>query len=203
MNPTRVAILLTIFSLSGFQSSPAQEKSGEFSDEITGVLSFLTDAYSEHGYHDSGYWAKTNSKTHVYVPFKGALPEYDIKDFQKPAEGRLTSIYGYRPKFGRFHYGIDLRLSKGDTVKCVLPGVVTRAGYETGGYGRYIVVTHAGDVETLYGHLSSALVSPGDRLEAGNPVGLGGTTGNATGPHLHFETRVKGRPVDPLTWFEF
>lgn len=167
----------------------------------SGVLSYLTGIYSEHGYHDSGNWAKKTHDRTVYIPYSGNLPEYTETDFQMPVEGRLTSIYGYRPKFGRFHRGVDLALNTGDTVKCALPGVVTRTGYETGGYGRYVVVVHSGGVETLYGHLSCSLVTPGQNMKAGDAIGLGGITGNATGPHLHFETRYRGVAIDPLSWF--
>lgn len=172
------------------------------------VLGFLTDIYSEHGYHEHGYWGQRFSRRknaepgyYHYVPYSGTLPDYDNQDFQHPIEGRLTSGFGYRPAFGRFHKGIDLSLQYGDTVRCVLPGIVTKTGYQPGGYGKYVVVSHAGHLETLYGHLDTRLVSAGMKLEAGQPIGLGGATGNATGPHLHFETRYYGRPADPSKWF--
>lgn len=165
------------------------------------VLEYVAAVFRDHGYHDTGNWSSTVPrrfpKTYRYVPYKGELPEYDSSDFHMPVTGVQTSGYGYRPRFGRFHHGIDVALSIGDTVKCVLPGVVTKTGYDPTGYGRFIVVSHAGGVETLYGHLLSALAVPGMKLDAGAPVGLGGATGNATGPHLHFEIRQQGRPTDP------
>ena len=169
------------------------------------VLSFLTGVYSEHGYHDAGNWVPkiSYSKTSFsYNPYEGELPFYKESDFQMPVKGILTSHYGYRRKFKKFHYGVDMRLNVGDTVRCALPGVVTRTGYAPGGYGRYVVVTHANDLETLYGHLNSSMVTPGQQIQAGEAIGLGGETGNATGPHLHFETRHRGKPLDPESRFK-
>lgn len=164
------------------------------------VLSYLADIYSEHGYNDTGNWAKNTGWKH-YVPYEGKLPEYEMSDFQLPARGRLTSSYGYRPKYGRFHKGIDVAMNLGDTVCCALPGVVTVIGYEKGGYGRYVVVSHSGGVETLYGHLTMSIVNPGQSVYAGDAIGLAGSTGNSTGPHLHFETRYRGVAIDPVSWF--
>lgn len=167
----------------------------------TDVLSYLTDIYSEHNYHASGSWVTAKTSPRMFVPYKGELPDYELNDFQSPAEGHLTSAYGYRPRFHRFHRGVDIALELGDTVKCALPGVVTTIGYEKRGYGRYVVVTHSGGMETLYGHLQTSLVKPGQKVSAGEALGLGGTSGNATGPHLHFETRYRGVAIDPLSWF--
>lgn len=166
------------------------------------VLNYLSNVYVDHNYYESGNWAPNSNFVSTYVPFKGELPEYQTEDFQLPVSGKLTSVYGYRPKFKRFHRGIDVSLNIGDTVKCVLPGIVTKTGYEPGGYGRYVVVSHAGGIETLYGHLLESRVLPGQKMIAGDAVGLGGTTGNATGAHLHFETRYRGIAIDPITWFD-
>lgn len=173
-----------------------------------GVLSYLTDVYSLHGYYEKGDWGgklsrgrKPRRHVYRYVPYKGKLPEYEKADFKIPVDGEITSRYGYRQRFRRFHHGIDVALNEGDTVRSVLPGVVTKTGYEPGGYGRYIIVTHDGGLETVYAHLKISLAQPGDKTEAGSPIGLGGETGNATGPHLHFETRLRGVPYDPSGWF--
>lgn len=120
-----------------------------------------------------------------------------------PVAGRLTSGFGYRPSFGRMHKGVDLSLNVGDTVRSAFPGKVVLVANDAGGYGRYVKVQHANGLETLYGHLSAPLVVYGQQLRAGQPLGLGGATGNATGPHLHFETRVNGTAVDPANYFEF
>lgn len=169
------------------------------------VLTYLVNVYSEHGYHDTGNWGGKTSKkrrTFRYVPYKGSLPEWDNSYFRIPARGILTSGYGFRKKFNRFHHGVDVALNAGDSVVCALPGVVIKTGYDPGGYGRYVVVAHSGEWETLYGHLGVTLVSPGKKIEEGGLIGLGGTSGNATGPHLHFETRYRGIPIDPTSWFK-
>lgn len=167
------------------------------------VLQYMEGIYSEHDYYERGSWVKGDRNTSLwYVPYSGNLPEYENSDFKMPVEGSFTSRYGYRPRFRRFHKGIDISLNYGDTVKSALPGIVTKKGYEPGGYGHYVVVVHAGGVETLYGHLMFTLVSPGDKAEAGTPLGIGGSTGNSTGPHLHFETRYRGVPLDPVSWFK-
>lgn len=172
-----------------------------FDDSMAvGVLDFLGNVYSEHGYYSTGNWAKP-SNSYRYAPYKGDLPEFEYKDFELPVKGKLSSGFGYRPKFQRHHKGVDLTLNIGDTVVSALPGVVVKTGYERGGYGRYVVVAHSGGVETLYAHLSVALVKPGQKTETGTPIGLGGLTGNSTGPHLHFETRYLGIAIDPISWF--
>lgn len=166
----------------------------------TEVLSYFGEVYSEHGYHETGNWAENRSVKVYNKPL--SLPDFEYSEFQLPTNGRLTSQYGYRAQFRRFHKGIDLSLNIGDTVKCALPGMVTTTGYDSHGYGRYVIVTHAGGLETLYGHLNNSFVSPGQKIQAGEALGLGGTTGNSTGPHLHFETRYRGTAIDPISWFE-
>lgn len=168
--------------------------------EAESVLSYLTNAYSEHGFRESGSWVRPDAG-YVYVPYRRPLPEYSEADFRLPVDGIVNSGFGFRPQFGRFHHGIDIALEIGDTVRCALPGVVTRVSSQRGGYGNYIVVAHSGGLETLYGHLLTSIVRPGDKVEAGEGIALGGVTGNATGPHVHFETRSQGIALDPLTLF--
>lgn len=120
-----------------------------------------------------------------------------------PVEGRVTSNFGYRPSFGRMHYGIDLHLQIGDTVRAAGGGVVSRVKVDPPGYGLYVVILHDDELETRYAHLSRSLVNVGDRVFAGDAIGLGGSTGNSTGPHLHFETRRGGEAFDPRLMFNF
>ena len=118
-----------------------------------------------------------------------------------PARGPLTSGFGIRrhPLFGiaSMHNGVDIAAAWGTPVRAAGAGTVVYAGW-FGGYGKLVVVDHGGGVATLYGHLSSILVSPGQRVGPGHVVGRVGSTGYSTGPHLHFEIRLNGRPVDPL-----
>lgn len=164
------------------------------------ILSYITDVYSEHGYTESGSWVK-NAPGIYYYPSQEELPDYDITDFKLPVEGKLTSLYGYSTTRGRFHHGIDIALNLGDTVRCALSGIVTKTGYDKGGYGHYVVLTHSGGVETVYGHLMLPTVKPGEKIDAGETIGLGGSSGNSTGPHLHLETRYRGVALDPVSWF--
>ena len=120
-----------------------------------------------------------------------------------PVSGRLTSSFGYRihPIFGtkRLHTGIDLAASTGTPIRAAGPGEVILA--ETyGGYGRAVVIDHGGGLTTLYAHQSSIAVSRGDTVITGETIGNVGCTGYCTGPHLHFETRENGTPVDPLKY---
>jgi murein DD-endopeptidase MepM/ murein hydrolase activator NlpD len=121
-----------------------------------------------------------------------------------PLIARLSSGFGYRTdpflKRKAFHAGIDFVAATGTRVRATAPGVVTAAGRE-GGYGKMVEVRHAGGVTTRYGHLSAILVSEGDRVELGTPIGLVGSTGRSTGPHLHYETRRDGRAINPAIFF--
>ena len=96
-----------------------------------------------------------------------------------------------------FHSGVDLAAPLDTRIYAATGGQVTLAR-ERGGYGLYIIVVHDPRLSTLYGHLDLPLVQPGDVVAAGQPIALMGSTGNSTGPHLHFEVRVAGIPVDPL-----
>ena len=119
------------------------------------------------------------------------------RGFARPGTGRLTSGYGRR--WGRLHAGIDLASGIGSPVRAVAAGRVESAGWE-GGYGRAVRITHSDGTVTVYGHMSALLVDSGERVEAGQLIGREGNTGHSTGPHLHFEVRVNGTPVNPLPW---
>jgi len=113
----------------------------------------------------------------------------------------VTSSFGYRihPIYGdrRLHAGIDMRGTTGTPIYAAAPGEVVFAGTR-GGYGNAVIVDHGGGVATLYAHQSSLAVSEGDQVARGTVIGAVGSTGFSTGPHLHFEVRVRGVPVDPL-----
>lgn len=111
-----------------------------------------------------------------------------------PVQTKVFSKFGYR--HGRRHQGVDLPLKKGDPVKAAFDGRVRTTMY-TSGYGNLVVIRHENGLETYYGHLSKMNVHPGDWVTSGDVIGLGGSTGRATGPHLHFETRYMGFAFDP------
>jgi murein DD-endopeptidase MepM/ murein hydrolase activator NlpD len=100
---------------------------------------------------------------------------------------------------GHFHSGIDMAAPAGTVVRAAAAGRA-RVAWNPGGYGRYVVVDHGGGVATLYAHLEAAALLSGDDVQAGGEVGRVGSTGLSTGPHLHFEVRRDGRPVDPTSW---
>jgi murein DD-endopeptidase MepM/ murein hydrolase activator NlpD len=104
----------------------------------------------------------------------------------------------FGPRGARFHSGVDYAAPRGTRVGAAAGGVVTYAGLLPGGWGIVVTVAHGADVRTMYAHLSAVRVQVGARVAAGETVGLVGATGHATGPHLHFEVRVRGAAVDPL-----
>ncbi len=112
-----------------------------------------------------------------------------------------TSHFGQRG--GRFHYGTDLELDVGDTIRSVWDGIVRITSYDARGYGYYVLVRHYNGLETLYGHLSSIQTEVGTLVKAGQPLGLGGNTGRSSGPHLHFEVRYQGNAINPEQLFNF
>jgi murein DD-endopeptidase MepM/ murein hydrolase activator NlpD len=106
---------------------------------------------------------------------------------------------GFGPRGNRFHSGVDFPAPRGTPIVAAAPGRVTFAGwYRGGGYGYLVTVAHGHGVRTLYAHLSSVAVRVGQRVGAGAELGGVGATGDATGPHLHFEVRVRGAAIDPL-----
>ena len=128
----------------------------------------------------------------------------DVRHYVMPIKGNyVTSSYGYRPKFGRTHKGVDLRSAVGDTVYSAFSGRVRLTRFERGGYGFYVIVRHDNGLETVYGHLSRFLVKPDQYVKAGQPIALSGNTGRSTGPHLHFETRFMGYAINPEAIFDF
>ena len=110
-----------------------------------------------------------------------------------------TALWLEPPLFGftHFHTGVDLA-GGNKTIVAAGDGVVAVVGSGTTGYGNYVIIVHAGGIATLYGHLSVAAVKAGDRVAQGQPIGIEGSTGASTGPHLHFEVRVDNQPVDPM-----
>ncbi len=113
----------------------------------------------------------------------------------------MTSDFGFRGS--RWHYGVDLDLETGDSVKAAFDGVVRISKWDGSGYGNYLLVRHYNGIETLYGHMQKALVTPGTFVKAGQLIGWGGSTGRSSGSHLHFEVRYEGNPIDPERMYDF
>jgi murein DD-endopeptidase MepM/ murein hydrolase activator NlpD len=127
-----------------------------------------------------------------------------MKGYCMPTDSTyITDKFGYRPRRGRQHFGLDIRIKTGDTIRAAFDGKVRISRYERRGYGHYLVIRHPNGLETLYGHLSKKLVNENDIVHAGDPIALGGNTGRSTGPHLHFETRILGNAINPALMFDF
>jgi len=127
----------------------------------------------------------------------------NIGNFIWPVRGRITSPYGVRVLYGRkeFHAGIDIGGPSGTNIVAAESGRVSYAGYMRG-FGNVIVLSHDGGYSTVYGHNSVNLVKKGQYVKKGSVIGKVGRTGNATGPHLHFEIRLSGKPVNPLPYLK-
>ncbi len=120
-----------------------------------------------------------------------------------PVQADITSEFGYRmhPILGyeKFHAGLDFGADYGAVIRSAAPGYVIFAGWY-GGYGNTVIVDHGNAVTTLYGHSDGLYVQEGQQVQRGEPIALVGSTGLSTGPHLHFELRSNGEPVDPLPY---
>ncbi|MBV8079943.1 MAG: M23 family metallopeptidase [Actinobacteria bacterium] len=125
----------------------------------------------------------------------GALTDAASLTFTWPAQGTITT-----PFILHWHDGIDIGMLRSLTVRAAAAGTVELVGQPTGfeGYGNIVLIRVTSTIETLYAHLSSWSVKPGDTVVAGQPIGIAGCTGICTGTHLHFEVRDSGVPVNPL-----
>jgi len=112
-----------------------------------------------------------------------------------PVAGPITS--GFGPRWGSFHYGLDIAAGPGTPIRAAAAGTVIYAGWFDG-FGNFVIIDHGGGISTTYGHQSSIAVSTGEHVDQGQVIGYVGSTGFSTGPHLDFEVRVNGSPVDPL-----
>jgi murein DD-endopeptidase MepM/ murein hydrolase activator NlpD len=124
-------------------------------------------------------------------------PQAQISQRFGPSNFWFEPAYGSYP---HFHTGIDLVEPFGSPVYAADDGVVALVGSSSSGYGNYVVIAHSGGLDTLYGHLSTALVKVGQQVTQSQPIGMEGSSGNSTGAHLHFELRINQRPVDPAPY---
>jgi len=121
-----------------------------------------------------------------------------------PVIGPITSPFGMRihPITGQYtmHTGIDIGVSSGTPVHAAADGIVYFAGWNTGGYGNLVMIDNGSGIVTMYAHNSSFAVSKGQVVSRGDVIAYSGSTGNSTGPHVHFEVRVNGVPQNPMNW---
>jgi murein DD-endopeptidase MepM/ murein hydrolase activator NlpD len=148
---------------------------------------------------------KAKSDTKMYSEFNSYLDRLvnniAYMPMGYPRISSFTSFFGYRSNpfdfgGGEFHPGLDFKGKKGEPVKCTASGNVIYAA-RAGGYGNCVRIKHPNGLETWYGHLSKINVHEGQRVTVGDVIGKVGSTGRSTGPHLHYEIRKNGRPVNP------
>lgn len=202
-----VALAMALPSMVQAQDLMAREAKADFLLKSSNVTKIINQAkaneeitYAKNIY--GNHW--NNDGVNVY---KGmAKPEelvINLKDFSMPIKSRIvTSKYGYRPRFRRVHYGLDINGCTGDTIYAAFAGKVRVRKYDAKGFGYYIVLRHDNGLETVYGHLSKQLVNVNQEVKSGQPIGLCGNTGHSFGSHLHFETRVLGEAIDPALMFD-
>ncbi len=135
----------------------------------------------------------------VAIGTKPPPPRQGTGTFAYPARGRITSGFGRR--WGKNHNGIDIALPTGTPVKAADGGTVTFSGRQ-GTYGYLVIIDHGAGYSSYYGHNSKNLVSKGDKVHKGQTIALSGNTGRTTGPHLHFEVRKFGVPVNPINYLK-
>lgn len=144
---------------------------------------------------------KVGQSLHVSVPAQplasrsGSSTNYRLL---WPVVGRVSSGWGYRTRFEKFHYGLDIAAPTGTPIKATCAGVVEFAGWKNG-YGYCIFLDHGNGLKTAYGHASKLYVKRGQRVAAGETIAAVGSSGFSTGPHVHLEVRINDRLVDPAT----
>ena len=145
--------------------------------------------------------------TNTVVHYNSTLPDsfrIDLRNYVMPTPStKITDIFGYRPNRRRVHQGLDIKVQTGDTIYAAFDGKVRITSFQRRGYGYYVVIRHNNGIETLYAHLSKNLVDVNQNVKAGDPIGLGGSTGRSSGSHLHFETILMGKSIDPALMFDF
>ena len=131
----------------------------------------------------------------TFAVLASALPSIPMS-LRRPVAAPMTD--GFGPRGSKFHTGVDFPADYGAPVMAAAGGRVAYAGWHGGGWGKLVTIAHGNGVRTMYAHLDEVAVAVGDRVEDGDVVGRVGSTGISTGPHLHFEVRVRGAAADPV-----
>lgn len=201
-----VALLATVVSGVKAQDLLARQapfdKQMQFVDSIALRNMLLNESYL---YPSEELYPEWDNRSRVH--YNGKLPDslcIDLREFVMPTKNvKITDIFGYRSRRRRVHNGLDIKVQKGDTIYAPFSGKVRITAYQRRGYGHYIVLRHNNGLETVYAHLSKKLVKENQVVKAGDPIGLGGNSGRSTGAHLHFETLICGKPINPALMFDF
>jgi len=204
-----------------------QRESSNKNQQLATLQMFATEVSMAYGLNNKLVKPADVADEGSLVPsFKESLEEYDFlksanfsifsrkqpRSWQKntrptlwPVAGRLSSYFGKRSDpltgAGDFHPGVDIRVDVGTPVHAAGDGVVTRAGW-AGAYGRLVVINHGGGITTFYGHLSRIEVIPGQAVRRGQIIAKSGRSGRVSGPHLHYEVRQGGNPVNPYSFLK-
>jgi murein DD-endopeptidase MepM/ murein hydrolase activator NlpD len=139
----------------------------------------------------------SRSDDRVIAPYAVEQGKPDVWLLPVPTKFTITTLFAMR--WGTMHYGVDMACATGTPYYAAHAGTVMIADWY-GGYGKGIVIDHGNGIETVYGHSSKILVQKGQHVEAGQQIGLVGTTGDSTGPHLHFEVNINGVHYDPMKY---
>jgi murein DD-endopeptidase MepM/ murein hydrolase activator NlpD len=192
-----------------YEMAVLQRQSTQLAQEVTDMLQQQQDAIiaaaMQAVWTQLQLWLESNNVGQIQAS-TGHSTKYRFiwpEPSAQMSQGFGPTTYWFEPPYGgypHFHTGLDLVEPFGSPVYAADDGIVALVGSSSSGYGNYVVVAHTGGFDTLYGHLSAALVKPGQTVTQGTVVGLEGSTGNSTGPHLHFELRIGGRPVDPTPY---
>ncbi len=165
---------------------------------VDSVLMNLTAEAEEMMFPADELYGENWSQEHVKAYGDSYVPDnytIDVSEFVMPADGRVTSRFGWRKR--RMHNGIDIKVQTGEPIRAAFDGKVRVKKYQRRGYGYYLVLRHSNGLETVYGHLSKFMVNQDEYVKAGQIIGLGGNTGRSTGSHLHFEFRFLGNSINP------
>lgn len=199
-------LILQIFPLAAqdkYAANISYDKRHAALDSV--ILQELIEEEDEEGDVYEGLYEKwSDTKVNPYgVDLKNLKDSFaiNIAEYYPPCLGHVTSNFGLRKR--RFHNGIDLKVHVGDTIRASFSGKVRIRQYNRGGYGYFLVLRHEDGLETIYAHLSKFLVAPNQEINVGDPIALGGNSGRSTGPHLHFEVRILGNPINPAKMFSF
>ena len=214
MSRTRIATILAVVAIAYAPAAEAASLALGAQGRAVGALQL---DLAEHGFPSGAIdgrfgprlaGAVRHFQRSIGLPATGLADPATIASLHEQPRPRASIPLGWPllapvgDRFGvrgnRFHTGIDLPAPAGATVTAAAPGTVTWAAPRAGGWGLLVVVKHQGGVRTMYAHLDSIAVHLGEWVAGGTLLGHVGATGDATGPHLHFEVRVKGAAVDPL-----
>ncbi len=176
-----------------------EEQEDEFQQFLDTVFLGVDTCFWNNKMINSGRFDSKNMQDTIFIP----LNDTSLNGLQycHPFKNYVTSNFG--PRRYIFHYGVDIKVYKGDPICAAFDGVVRVTKYDRRGFGNVVVIRHPFGLETIYGHLSKILVSPMQKIKAGEIIGLGGNSGRSTGSHLHFEIRYRGEPFDPNYFIDF